>query len=150
MSWWYAPAVMSVLGGIQGYNTGREMEELADEQERLAERNALLERRELREQVRRQALEDQRIRSAALARAAASGARVEGSVADYLEYMADEQDRQLAWLQEAGASRIRLNLEAGRRQADSTRIQASTQMYTSLITGFTQGFSYLDRGGLIP
>ena len=148
MSAWYFPAVMSVIGGIQGYSAGQEMQELADEQERLAEQNALLERRELREQVRRQAAEDRRVRSAALARAAASGARIEGSVADYLTHMEEEQTRQLNWLQEAGASRIRLNLQAGERQADATRIRASTQMWTSLITGFTQGFGYLDRGGL--
>lgn len=144
---WLAPAIMSVFGGIQGYNAGREMEDLADEQERLGERNALLARRELQEKVRRQAEEDYRVRSAALARAAASGVRVEGSVADYLVHIEDEQDRQLRWLQSAGASRIRLQFASDQRSADALRIRANTQQWGSLVSGFTNAFGYLERGG---
>lgn len=147
MNMWLVPAIMSVFGGIQGYESGRQMESQADEMERLAERNSLLERRELAEQVRRQTEEDYRIRSAALARAAASGVRVSGSVADYLDYMEDEQARQLRWLKTAGASRIRLNLEAGKTQADATRTRAETQKWGSLIQGFTTAFGYMNQGG---
>lgn len=144
---WLVPAVMSVFGALQGYEAGREMDNLADERERLAERNALLARRDLAEKVRRQAEEDYRLRSAALARAAATGVRVSGSVADYLEYMEDEQARQLRWLRTSGASRIRLELEGAKRDADSLRIRASSQRWGSLVGGFTRAFDFLDRGG---
>ena len=148
MSAWLIPAALSVFGAIQGYEAGKDMEKQADEMDRLAEKNALLKRRELTEQVRRQAEEDKRLRSAALARAAASGARVTGSVADYLDYMEDEQARQLDWLRTAGASRIRLDLEAEKRSADATRTRAETQKWGSLIQGFTSAFSYMDKGGM--
>lgn len=147
MNWWLAPAIMSVFGAVQGYNAGREMESQARERERLAERNALLARRELAEQVRRQAEEDRRLRGAALARAAASGARLEGSVADYLQNMEDEHARQLRWLRTAGASRIRLQLESDMRDADSLRTRARAQRWGSLVSGFTSAFGYLERGG---
>ena len=143
---WIAPAVMSIFGGVQGYEAGEQMGKQAREMERIADRNALLESRELAEQVRRQAEEDYRLRSAALARAAASGARVSGSVADYLEYMETEQARQLRWMRTAGASRIRLNLEAGQVQADAARTRAETQKWSSLVQGFTQAFGYYQRG----
>ena len=148
MEWqWGIPAVTSVFGGIQGYNAGLQMQDDADEIRRLAEKNRLLAARELQEQVRRQAEEDYRIRSAALARAAASGAEVSGSVADYLDHMEGEQARQLRWLRTAGASRIRLDYEAEMRGANALETRGKTQQWGSLISGFTQAFSYMDRGG---
>lgn len=141
------PAAMSIFGAIQGYQGGQDMEANADEMARLAESNRLLAARELQEQVRRQAEEDYRIRSAALARAAASGARVEGSVADYLDYMEDEQARQLRWLRQAGASRIRLQYQSDMNNVSALRTRANTQKWGSLIQGFTAAFGYMDRGG---
>ncbi len=141
------PAVMSIFGGIQGYNAAQELRSIAREEERLGERNALLARRELAEQIRRQTEEDRLIRSAALARAAASGAKVSGSVADYLDYMETEQNRQLEWLRTAGATRIRLELEAVRISAAATRSQASAQGFAALFAGFAGAFSFMDKGG---
>jgi len=145
----YVPAVMSIFGGLLGYGSASENRRLAREQRIQAEQNSLLEARELREQVRRQAEQNLRLRSSALARAAASGAKIiTGSVAFYLDYMETEQDRQLDWLKTAGASRIRINLNAGIAQADATRIRAESQMYSSIITGVTGAFKFADEAGL--
>lgn len=145
---WMVPAIMSVFGGIQGYGAGSDMQAQAGEMKKLAERNALLSRRELQEQVRRQSEEDYRVRSAALARAAASGARVSGSVADYLEYMGTEQSRQLEWLKTSGASRIRLQLAADMNNASAMKVRGKTQQWSSMVGAFTSAFSYMDKGGL--
>ena len=146
MSWW-VPATLSLIGGVQGYNAAQEAEDLADERRAAAERQALLDARRLEEQSRRQAEEDYRLRSAALARAAASGATVEGSVADYLEHMEEEQRRQLEWLNTAGAMQIRLNLEGEMLAADAMETRANAQAWQSLIGGFVQGWGYLNQGG---
>ncbi len=145
---WLFPAAMSIFGGIQGYNSAQQMKSLADEQAKLGERNALLARRELAEQVRRQTEEDRLLRSAALARAAASGVEISGSVASYLEYIETEQTRQLDWLKTAGASRIRLDLESSRISASANRSRANSQGFESLLSGFAAGFSFMDKGGL--
>lgn len=147
MSAWFFPAAMTVFGGIQGYNAAQEAEQLADERRAAAERQALLDARKLEEKARRQAEEDYRLRSAALARAAASGATLEGSVADYLENMEGEQRRQLEWLQTAGAMQIRLNLEGEMLAADAMETRANAQGWQSLISGFVGGWGYLERGG---
>lgn len=142
------PTAMNLFGAAQGYSAGNDMEDSAKEMEKLAERNKLLGARELQEQARRQAEEDYRLRSAALARAAASGARVEGSVADYLDNMEEEQSRQLRWLRQSGASRLRLQYQSDLRAADSLRTRAQAQKWGSLVSGFTQAFGWLDKGGM--
>lgn len=147
MSNWFIPAALSVLGGIQGYNAAEEAADLADERRAAAERQALLDARTLEEQTRRQAEQDYRVRSAALARAAASGAKVTGSVAEFLENMEDEQRRQLEWLQTAGANQIRLNLEGESLAADAMERRAKAQGWQSLIRGAVQGYSFLSKGG---
>ena len=105
---------MSIFGAIQGYRAGEQMEDLAEEQALLADRNSVLAHQELNEQVRRQGDEDKRLRSAAKARAAASGAEISGSSLTYLNFMEEEQGRQLNWMKTAGASRIRLQNQIGR------------------------------------
>lgn len=146
MTW--LPMAMSIFGGVVGYQGGREMEKLGRDQEKQAEENALFEKKELQEQVRRQEDEDQRLRSAALARGAASGATISGSIADYLGYMEDEQTRQLNWTKTAGASRIRLNLQAAKSQAEATKIRGETQKWTSLFSGVGHAAAYGDRAGV--
>ena len=109
---WFIPAIMSLFGGIGEYKAGKEMEKLADQQSLLAEENAVLEKRELDENVRRQEVRDKRVRSSARASAAASGARISGSVAGSLDYLSAEQSRQLDWQKEAGKSRIKINKQS--------------------------------------
>ena len=144
---WLIPAAASVFGGLQGMKSGKAQQRLAKEQILLAEQNAVLQQRELDEQVRRQELQNTRVKSSALARAAASGARLEGTPTDYLEYMETEQDRQLDWMKTAGASRIRLDLAGEKMRAKALSIQGKNQRYSSFFSGVTGAFSYLDKGG---
>lgn len=140
---------MSIFGAIQGYRAGEEMEDLAREEELLADKNALLADRELQEQVRRQEKEDTRLRGRARARAAASGAEISsGSLATALEYQEEEQGRQLNWMKTAGASRIRLQLQGDKLRAKAGMIKASNQKWSSLFQGFGSAAGYADKGGL--
>ena len=145
---WFAAAA-SIFGSVLGYQGGKDQERLGRDQEKLAERDALLGKRELQEQVRRQSNEDARLRSSALARAAASGAEVtSGSIATFLTYQEEEQGRQLNWLKTSGASKIRLKLEGDRLRAKSTQQQGKNQQWGSLITGAVGAFGYADKQGL--
>ena len=144
---WMIPAAASLFGGLQGMKAGKAQKRLAKEQILLAEQNAVLQQRELDEQVRRQEAQDKKIRSSALARSAASGARVEWSVSGYLEYMEDEQAQQLDWMKTAGASRIRLDLAGEKMRAKALTIQGKSQQYSSFFSGITGAFSFMDRGG---
>ncbi len=144
---WFVPAILSVFGGVQDYEAGKEMQSLAREQELMAEENAALEQRELDENVRRQKNRDAQVRGSAAAKAAASGQRVEGTLSDYLSFIESEQGRELDWMESAGASRIRLNKQAAMNQARSLRINADAKK-NGLYTGFLQGLSYLGQGGL--
>ena len=132
---WLIPALFSLAGGVAGMQGGREVEGLAAQQDLMAEENALLEQRELDESVRRQERENSQLKGKALARAAASGARIEGGVSDYLEYYEGELDKDVDWMKTSGASRIRLNLQAGKLQAQSTRISGKAQQRTSMWNG---------------
>jgi hypothetical protein len=144
---WMVPAAMSIFGGLQGMKAGKEQKKLAKEQILMAEQNAVLAQRELDEQVRRTELENKRIRSSAKARAAASGARLEGTPMEYLDYMEGEQERQLDWMKTAGASRIRLDLQGEKSRAKALKIQGQNQRTSSFFSGVTGAFSYLDKGG---
>lgn len=146
MQW--LPMIMSIFGALEGASAGGDVMALGREQAKIAERNALLEKRELQEQTRRQAAEDRRIRGTALARAAASGMRISGSVSASLEYLEEEQGRQLDWLKTAGASRIRLNLRSGLLQAKATTMQGRTQQLGSLFQGVSSAFGYANQGGM--
>lgn len=148
MSAWFLPIAATVLGGIQAVNAGKQAEQLGYEQELLAEKNALLARRELQEQVRRQQKEDERLRSAALARAAASGAQISDSVADYLDYFEEEQERQINWLKTSGASRIRLQLSADRIQAKTTRQRGRNQQMSAFFGTITKAYAFGKAGGM--
>ncbi len=143
---WFIPAVSSLFGAVSNYNASKDIKALAVEQELMAEENAALEQRELDENLRRQRLQDVQTLGSATARAAASGQRVEGSLKNYLSFIDNEQGRQLDWLKEAGASRIRLNLQAARNQARATRLQAKAKK-TSAFTDIFGAVSILGKGG---
>lgn len=148
MNWWAAiPAVMSVFGAIEGYEAGKDMEALGKKQGLMAEENAVLAKRELQEQARRQSDDDRRLRASATARGAASGAELSGSIAGYIGYMEEEQGRQMTWLRESGASRIRLDLQGAKIEAEATKIKGKAQSMSALLGGFTDAFGYLSMGG---
>ena len=131
---WVMLAV-TIFGAIQGYQAGKEQEELAEQQALLADRNMVLQKQELNEQVRRQGDEDRRLRASAKARAAASGAELSGSPLAYLDYMEEEQGRQLNWMKTAGASRIRLQLEGDLLRASANKQRGKNQQWDALFKG---------------
>ena len=103
----------------------------------------------LQEQVRRQNLQDRRLRASALARGAASGAEVgSGSVATEMQFMEDEQAYELNWLKTAGASKIRLQLQGDKLRAGVTIQQGQTQQWSSVVQGLTSAFMFADAGGM--
>jgi len=142
------PAVLSIFGAIAGINAGKEMEELSKRQSVMAEENALLSQRELDEQVRRQEEEDLRLRSSALAIAAGSGATISGSPASHLAYLETEQERALDWTKTAGASRIRLDLQAAQLEADALQTAGETKQFESFFGGITSSFMFMEQGGM--
>ena len=144
------PALMSVFGAVLGYQGGSDQKDYARQQEQLAQKNAALGRRELEEQIRRQDMEDMRLRSSLLARQAASGAEVgSGSNLTTAEYMEEEQARELNWMETSGASRIRLELEAELIQADITKSQGEDQQWSSIIGGAIGAFTFAEKGGMM-
>ncbi len=148
MNWMsMVPAGMSLFGAFLGWQGGENMQGYAKDQERMAEENALQAKSELREQVRRQEMEDQRLRASAVARSAASGATISGSAKTEIDWMKSEQDRQLKWTKSAGASRIRLNLASEKLRADALETRGETQKWTSLIGGVGSAFGRADRAG---
>ena len=126
---------MSIFGAIQGAKAGRQQVDLANDMAILADRNTVLATQELNEQVRRQGDEDRRLRSSALARAAASGAELSGSPLAYLDYMEEEQGRQLDWMKTAGASRIRLQNQSDKLRARAGVISGESQQWQSIFSG---------------
>lgn len=149
MNPWAIPAILSIFGGVEGYDAGRDVTALGRDQELMAEENRILAKRELQEKVRRQSAEDQRLQSAALAAGAASGAKVgSGSIATHLAYMEDEQGRQLNWLKTSGASRIRLDFQGAMIRARATKMQGKSQGIAALLGGFTRAFGFMDKGGM--
>jgi hypothetical protein len=150
MNPWAIPAIMSIFGGILGYNAGKEQEAYGRKQEQLAEENAALGRRELEEQIRRQKMDDQRLRSSLLARQGASGAEIgSGTNLTNTEYMEDEQEREMNWLKTSGASKIRVQLKSDMLKADITKSQGKNQQWSSIIQGSLGAFSYADKGGMM-
>ncbi len=146
--WWLIPAALSVFGAVKQYQAGKEMKDLAGRQEQQAAQNRELEIQQLAENVRRQDIADSRLRGSAMAKAAASGAEVTGSVSDYLGYIESEQSLEMQWMQRAGKTRADLNYSSGMSQAESTRVSGKSQQYAAF--GQAAGaFSFLDKGGFL-
>lgn len=144
----WAAAAMSIFGAVSSYRGGKKQQALGREQAALAEKNAALAQEELDEGLRRQEAEDKRLQGKALARAAASGARLSGSAATSLEYLEEEQGRQLDWMKTAGASRIRLQLEGDLLRAKSTQEQGKTSAWSGLFSGLGSAFGFGNRAGM--
>ena len=136
-----------VLGGLRKRRASKQMKAMGREQALMAQENAMLERRELSEQVRRTEAQNQLVGSTALTRAAASGVTMKGSAQDFLSYIEAEQTRQVDWMQEAGASKIRLNLQANLLQAKSTNLNAKS-MQSGFLTDIAGAFGMAGKLGM--
>lgn len=126
---------MSIFGAINARNAGKKQVDLSNDMAMLADRNSVLATQELNEQVRRQGQDDQRLRASARARAAASGAEMSGSPLSYLNFMEEEQGRQLDWMKTSGASRIRLQNEGDKLRARAGVISGEAQQWDAIFTG---------------
>ena len=147
MSLWLIPAAASLVGGVVDYKAGQDMEDLAYQEARMVEENKALASRELAETVRRQKREDAMALGAATARAAASGARVSGTAAGYLEFIEQEQIDNIDWMKESGESRIDLDYRAGMMGVESSHLQADSKK-AGLFTGIIGAASFMGKGGL--
>jgi len=146
--WWVLPAMLSVYGGMQQYSAGKEMESLAQQQRLLAEKNEVLETKQLEEEMRRQDIQDKQIAGLAKARAASSGVEItHGSASDYLDFIHREQTTEMKWMKSAGESRIRLRKQYAMLDAATLDMQARQQKM-GLYTGIIQAFSFAGQGGL--
>ena len=146
---WAVPAVISIFGGKSAYDSADKQREYAKRELEIAQFNAKLEERELRETVRRQQRQDERLRGGALARIAASGAKLTGTTEIVMEDLVEEQERQVAWMQEAGASQIRLRLESARTMYDAAKANIETQKRAAIYDTVFSLFGYADKAGLM-
>lgn len=143
---WVQLAIIA-YGAYKGYQAGKEREALAHEQSLLADRNMVLAKKELNEEVRRQSAEDKRLLGIARARAAASGAELSGTPLSYLNYMESEQGRELDWLKTSGASRIRLEHEGDLLRAKAGVLEGKTQQSEALYKGASSAASIYGSSG---
>jgi len=138
----------AILGGIGKRRAGKEQSKLARQQELMAQENAMLERRELTEGLRRQEIKNEQVSGGAMSRAAASGVTISGSTENYLNYIDTEQATQLDWMADAGASRIEQNLQANLLQAKSTKLSAKS-MKLGAVTDLLGAFGMAGQTGLL-
>ncbi len=136
-----------VFGAFGKRRAGKQMEALAKQQAMMAQQNAALERRELAESIRRQEFKNIQTSGSALSKASASGVTLEGSTQGYLDFMDTELAGQVDWMQAAGESRIKQNLNANLLQAKSTKLNAKS-MKTSALTDLAGAFGMATGGGL--
>ena len=99
MGW--ASAAISIGSAVIG---ARNQKKAADQSQQMAEWNAKMQRAETAEAARRLAKTQDQTRALAMARAAASGVKVEGSSEIYMKAMSEEMDKELRWLREAGVA----------------------------------------------
>lgn len=109
--------------------------------DKLAEANAKLQEQQTAEEARRLAKEQQKVEATTKARAAAGGAKIEGSQAMFLADMKAEHGKELAWLQKSGQSKAAATRQGGsnaRSQAQAgafgTAAQATSTAYSAFGT----------------
>jgi len=109
-------------------------EKAADEQEDLAMANAERQRMESEEAVRRLTLRQEQSESQAKALAATSGAKVTGSVTDYLDLMSKVNKEEADWLVKSGLSAESIMSREGEIQADMTRRSGRANFANTFLT----------------
>lgn len=141
-------AAATVFGTVTAVSASRKASKRAeqaalDEKDLAAQEAAAIEA-ETTESVRRAKDKAARVEGESRARAAASGARLSGSLGISLDYMSEENARQIDWMGKAGASRARMALMGGdmRSQAQSARADAFTaQAWGSLASGVSSTYT---------
>lgn len=140
-------AFMSAAGSMyQSSQMASAQREAAREQRRMSELNASAIEAETSEQARRMKGDIAQKEATARARAAASGASVEGtSVGTYLEELSAEDQAQLDWLVKSGQTRAGITREegvsaekAGMAQAGATKTAGTIEAGQSMWGGVSE------------
>ncbi len=146
----------AAYGAYASYEAAQESASAAREaaatQNRVTLMNVRAQQAETAETMRRTRMQMQSEESTARAKAAASGVRVsQGSAADYLSFMSDENKSQLDWMQQAGTSQANILQAEGDARAKAYSTQAKTaklQGTAALAGGLSGAFAIgSDAGG---
>ena len=123
-------AFVSAAGSMYtASETASAQREAAGEQRRMTQLNATAQEAETAEQARRMSGEMAQQEATARARAAASGASIEGtSLSGYLGEIESENLAQLDWLRRSGSSTAALTLAEGESRAKGSEAMADVAM----------------------
>ena len=139
------PFISAAVGAFASYSSYRQQKKAASAQEAIAEQNAALKEAETHEEATR--LRENQRRALAEARAAGAATGIVGGTQDiYTSDIAKTQQRELAWLQKAGASQANIIKAEGQLQADITRASAQGALFDAVgyglqAAGSLSGFS---------
>lgn len=129
------PAIPLVLGaasvfqGVKGYQDAKQA---AKDQKKLARANTQNIQAETDERLRRANVSEAKRSGTSRARAAASGLKGGGSMAQWEQAQQLEFDKQMEWLQNASQSRQQQALMGGDTAADRTRASGSQALWSGL------------------
>ena len=126
-------AIAAVASAAAGVYSAKQSADAAEEQEKLAEKNAQYEQMEAEESARRLSEENERTESLSRAMAAASGVGGE-SQENYLSAQELKGQREVAWMKKTGANRANIirtegaiTAKAGKAQALASGVSSATQ-----------------------
>ncbi len=133
-------AVAAVVGAGYAVYSGMEAADAQREQaaaaEALGRQEAAMIEDESREEVRRAKDAASDIEADARARAGASGVSA-GGLYEGIDDMAEEHDRQIAWMEKAGASKARLAIQGGTNAGAIGRANAEVSQAGGVSAGLT-------------
>lgn len=124
------PAVLGVFSAVQQYKAGKKAD-------KLAEANAQAAEAETEEEIRRQALADKQQEGLALAKSAAGGSKVTGTVSSYLDTLKNENLANIDWMRRSGSSQADLE----RKKGAVAKSQATAGAIGSLAGAAGSGYS---------
>ena len=133
-------AVAALASAAAGVYSAKASADAADEQQRLAEKNAEFEQAEAEESAKRLAEENKRTEALSRAMAAASGVGGE-SQQSYLTDLEAKGQREVAWMRKAGASRANIMRQEGAMTAKAGRAQAYASGVKSVAGGASDLYS---------
>lgn len=125
-------AISAIAGAGMGIYGAVQQHEAAEEQERLANKNAEMMEAEAEESARRLETENERTEAFSRAMAAASGVGGE-SQQSYLDEMVRTGNREESWIRKSGRSQAKITRQEGRMQANAAKTEA-------WMTGVQAGF----------
>lgn len=138
-------AVAALASAATGVVSAQQQASAANEQRRLAEKNAEFEQMEAEESARRLSEENKRTESLSRAMAAASGVGGE-SQQSYLTAMERKGQREVNWIRKTGSNRSSIIRQEGAMQADAARAQAYASGAKSVAQGTSDVYGWGQQG----